>query len=77
MTVREVQVVRHVKALFKVTIITGLCHDVGTSGEIISYLICQGTIHGDNNHRVCHDVGTSSETCQGTIHGDNNHRVVP
>ena len=42
-----VQVVRHVKALFKVTIITRLCHDVGTSGET-----CQGTIQGDNNHQV-------------------------
>ena len=42
-----VQAVTHVKALFKVTIITGLCHDVGTSSET-----CQGTIQGDNNHRV-------------------------
>ena len=42
-----VQAVRHVKALFKVTIITGLCHDVGTSNET-----CQGTIQGHNNHQV-------------------------
>ena len=42
-----VQTVRHVKALFKMTVITGLCHDVGTSGDT-----CQGTIQGDNNHRV-------------------------
>ena len=42
-----VQAVRHVKALFKVTIITELCHDVGTSGEA-----CQSTIQGDNKHRV-------------------------
>ena len=42
-----VQAVRHVKALFKVTVIAGLCHDVGTSSET-----CQGTIQGDNNRRV-------------------------
>ena len=42
-----VEAVRHAKALFKVTVITGLCHDVGTSVEA-----CQGTIQGDNNHRV-------------------------
>ena len=41
------QAVRHVKALFKVTIITGLCHDVGTRSET-----CQGTIQSDNKQRV-------------------------
>ena len=42
-----VQAVSHVKALFKVTVISGLCHDGGMSGET-----CQGTIQDDNNHQV-------------------------
>ena len=42
-----VQAVSHVKALFKVTVISGLCHDGGMSGET-----CQGTIQGDNTQRV-------------------------